>query len=138
MVGTSRTPVRKGASHRSVPHRDPLLSEPTGEKATPGGQDAPRGPAADRNGSDRTIYVAVVHGWMEVHLVVAAGTRQELIDQLAGHLAEKVEVQLWEEKAQHFESLRSQGRVEEAVELYFSEVGDRWDSAFLSIHRVRE
>lgn len=89
-------------------------------------------------GDTRThVHVAVVHGAREVHFVVADTCPSALFKQLCDRLAQDAPDQLWDEDARAFFDLRRAGRVEQAVELYFREIGGRWDAAWLSVHTVR-
>lgn len=95
------------------------------------------GPGASDDDERAHVHVAVVHGAREVHFVVADKCPSALSKQLCDRLAQDASHQLWQEDARAFFNLRGEGRVEQAIELYFREVGGRWDPAWLSVHTVR-
>jgi hypothetical protein len=83
-----------------------------------------------------TLHVAVVHGPGEIRFVAAGFSREAMLERLAANLLEEVGLQLWEEEADRFRALVEEGRTSEAVEYYFSRVGERWDPQRVSIHSV--
>ena len=91
---------------------------------------------SEPSAADSVTHVAVVHGPSEVYFVVAGDSRREMLCQLAARLDRDAHIQLWEEDAERFRSLFASGRIEDAVDSYFSTVGTRWDPARLSVHVV--
>jgi hypothetical protein len=87
-------------------------------------------------GAGPALHIAVVHGPEEVYLVAAASSREAVLRELCRQLAEEAHMQLWEEDAARFRALMERRGPDEAVDFYFSRVGQRWDPARLSLHVV--
>lgn len=84
--------------------------------------------------SGSVVHVAVVHGPSQVYFIVAGDSREEMLCRLAARLEAEVTIQLWKEDSERFKNHLARGQIEEAVDFYFSTVGRRWDSAWLSMH----
>ena len=81
--------------------------------------------------TDRTLFVGVVHSVDGVRLVVAAGSRRQLVEQLADYADEHGDDALRPDHARHLRGLLARGELEAAVEAYFALVGTRWDEEWL-------
>ena len=78
-------------------------------------------------GDPAALHVAVVHTVNAVHLIAAAASRPALIARLGDYVRRRAGSQLWPHDARRLRRLLSKGQVDEAIELYFASVGERWD-----------
>ena len=76
-------------------------------------------------------HTAVVYALDGVRLVTAAPTRRALVEQLAEYVRRHAGERLWPADARQVDQLLAHGAQEEAVELYFGVVGDRWDEEWV-------
>lgn len=120
-------PAAPGKRVRDVKHVRPGKR---GEPGHPGG-------SGDHGGRGHgQIHVGVVHGPEGVYFVTAAPSREAMFATLGHRLVEEVHMQLWDEDAARFRALLDAGELEAAVGFYFSQVGQRWDPARLSLHTI--
>lgn len=97
---------------------------------------SPEPGSIEAQGAGPPLHIAVVHGPEEVYLVAAAPSREAVLRELCRRLAEEAHMQLWKEDAVRFRALMDRAGPEDAVDFYFSRVGQRWDPARLSLHIV--
>ena len=83
-----------------------------------------------------TLYAAVVHTIENVLLLTAGTSLEEVTGHVAGYVQENAEDMLWPEDGRQVRALLDEGRRSEAIELYFTRVGERWDREYLKIERV--
>lgn len=82
-----------------------------------------------------TNCVAIVHSTDGVHLVTT-GPEDAALAEVGEYVRCRAEYQLWSEDAAQLSWLLEQGRVKDAVELYFERVGERWDREYLVVRPV--
>lgn len=81
------------------------------------------------------LHVAIVHAGGEICHVTADTSTEGLTRRLAAYVREQVRYQLPSADAARVLALLSEGSTEQAVELYFANVG-RWDPERLVIRRL--
>ena len=82
-----------------------------------------------------TLCVAIVHSSDGIHLVTT-GPEDAAFAEVGDYVRCRAEHQLWPDDAARLMTLLEQGRVRDAVDLYFARVGDRWDREYLAVHPV--
>jgi hypothetical protein len=83
------------------------------------------------------LHVAVVHAADGVRVVMAEGSRASLLLRLAEYVRGRAPHALWPDEAERVRRALAAGRRREAIEVYFAEVGRRWDAEVLFTTRVR-
>ena len=101
----------------------------TTESAIP----SPGAPAAD---GTLAVRVAVVHAAGEICHVAVAASEEALARRLGEYVRQHAWYQLRPEDGERVLDLLEAGRAGEAVRLYFSTVGERWDREELDVREV--
>jgi len=83
------------------------------------------------------LHVAAVYAADGIRLLVAAATPAALTGRIAEHVARHASHQLRSTVARRVRALLAAGRLEDAIDLYFSRVGERWDREYLQIECVQ-
>jgi hypothetical protein len=83
------------------------------------------------------LHVAVIHAADGVRRVMAEASRAALELKLAEYVRLQSAHALWPEAAERVHRSLAAGRRRAAIELYFAEVGRRWDEELLFTTRVR-
>jgi hypothetical protein len=113
---SKRRNLRANSARSSRPSGGALdVSATRAEAGPPGAGDLP------------ALHVAVVHTANAVHLVTAATSRAALTDRLSDYVRRRAGSQLWPNDARRLRRLLAKGQLDEAIELYFASVGERWD-----------
>jgi hypothetical protein len=85
---------------------------------------------------DRVVaasHTAIVYALDGTRFVAAATSRRALMRRVVGYVERRAEQALWEADALRVHQLLADGAHEEAVELYFAVVGQRWDEEWILI-----
>lgn len=77
------------------------------------------------------LHTAVVYALDGVRFVAAAPSRRTLIGHLADYVRRCAADSLWASDARHVDDLLARGAHEDAVDLYFAVVGQRWDEEWI-------
>jgi hypothetical protein len=81
----------------------------------------------------QTSFTAIVHAADGVRFVARGPNRQSLTEQLVAYILSRCDEVLWPPTARQVRALVEAGRPTEAVDLYFADVGDRWDEERLEL-----
>lgn len=79
------------------------------------------------------IHIAVVCTATEVRMLTGAPSRADLERRLVTYVRKNATQFLWPVDSAQVLRLLEEGRPNEAISLYFSAVGDRWDREFLHV-----
>ena len=101
--------------------------------ATIEGRPSPDAPAADVS---LAVRVAVVHAAGEICHVAVAASEEALARRLGDYVRQHAWYQLRPEDGERVLDLLEDGRAGDAVRLYFSTVGERWDREELDVREV--
>lgn len=82
------------------------------------------------------LHVAVVHAGNAICHVAAATSAAELAERLGEYVRDQAQYQLWPEETKRVHELLAADRAREAVELYFSKVGQRWGVEHLAVTQL--
>jgi hypothetical protein len=85
---------------------------------------------------DSRWCVAVVHAADGVRFLTTAPTRAALAPRLAAYVGEQAAWKLWPAHAARVRDLLRAGALDDAVELYFASVRERWDSEWLHAEEI--
>jgi hypothetical protein len=83
---------------------------------------------------DRVIpapHTAIVYALDGVRLIAAAASRHALMRRVAEYVRRQAGEMLWANDARRVDQLLAERAHEEAVELYFALVGQRWDEEWI-------
>ncbi len=86
-----------------------------------------------KSDDEQTLHVAVVHTVGVVRLITAASSRAALTKRLADYARQHAGNQLWARDARRLRRLCAAKQFDQAIELYFASVGERWDEEWLVI-----
>ena len=78
-----------------------------------------------------TPHTAVVYALDGVRFVAAAPSRRALMRRVADYVQRHAAEKLWADDARYVHQLVAGSAHEEAVELYFALVGQRWDEEWI-------
>jgi len=81
----------------------------------------------------RAPHTAVVHAPDGVRFVAAAASRHALMRRIADYVRRHADERLWASDAPRVHELLAAAAHEEAVELYFALVGQRWDEEWIVV-----
>jgi hypothetical protein len=76
--------------------------------------------------------VAVVCGPDGVRYTASGADQPEVVSRLLAYVGERCEDVLWPSDAREVRRLIAAGQDQDAVELYFATVGERWDAEWLA------
>lgn len=82
------------------------------------------------------MHVAAVCTAPEVRMLTGAPSPAHLERRLAAYVRRNATQLLWSTESGRVLRLLEQGRPDEAISLYFSTVGDRWDQEFLHVQAM--
>lgn len=82
------------------------------------------------------IHVAAVCTAAEVRMLTGAPSLVDLERRLAVYVRQNAPHLLWPAESARVLSLLDDGRLDDAISVYFSTVGDRWDHEFLHIQAL--
>lgn len=82
------------------------------------------------------MHVAVVHTRATICHICVAPTVEELVVHLGEYVRDNAPYQLWPADAERVLDLLGAGRAQDAVDLYFAAVGQRWDREELVVQRA--
>jgi hypothetical protein len=72
-------------------------------------------------------FTAVVHAADGVRFIAAARRPDELTARVVSYIRERCDYTLWQSDARRVHELIDDRQFDEAIELYFSKIGGRWD-----------
>jgi hypothetical protein len=75
--------------------------------------------------------VAVVCGADGVRYTASGSDERELLSQLVQYVGERCEDVLWASDTREVRRLIAAGQDQDAIEMYFARVGERWDEEWL-------
>ena len=78
-------------------------------------------------------HTGIVYALDGARFVAAAASRRALMRRLAGYVGRHAEQRLWPDDARRVQNLLAEAAHEEAVELYFALVGERWEEEWILI-----
>jgi hypothetical protein len=84
-----------------------------------------------RDVSTSGLHTAVVYAPDGVRLVAAAPSRRALIRRIADYVERHANETLWPNDTRLVHQLLAEAAHEQAVELYFALVGERWDEEWI-------
>ena len=84
----------------------------------------------------RATTTAIVHSDCGVRFVATAACPDALSMQLAGYVRGRCDDVLWTDAAQQVRELLDDGKLSEAIALYFERTGERWDRERLDLITV--
>lgn len=83
--------------------------------------------APNRSDSPHVLHLAVVTSIDGVLMATAACELKRVLSQIVDYVRQNSRFKLSPELAREVEQMIKESRYEEAVEIYFSRVGERWD-----------
>jgi hypothetical protein len=81
----------------------------------------------------RSRFTATVHAADGVRFVAKAQCAEDITRQLAKYVVERCDSVQWPAVAQQVRSLVDDRRLQDAIDLYFEHVGERWDEEHLEV-----